>query len=251
MAARIFPFGEIMIMFSGLVASSYGPGYPAHRISMLVFFYLYKPPSLAESTLSTFNTISRFQPPHRMQKFLTLAALLATTALAVDRTPALVARQVVELPCSYQGEKACGDGCIPLSYTCCPNNLGGCPLGSYCDGIGCCPNGETCTGGGGVSTRPGSTISITNTLTNTLTSTSTSTHTLTSSEVVTPTSTPTPSSSSSSSRSVIPPSSSAASPSSSTPAVSPTSPPLHTGAASHLTPGFYAAAGLIVGAAVL
>ncbi|KAB8267997.1 hypothetical protein BDV30DRAFT_22450 [Aspergillus minisclerotigenes] len=186
-----------------------------------------------------------------MHQFLTLAAFLATTALAADRTPALVARQVVELPCSYQGEKECGSGCIPLSYTCCPNNLGGCPLGSYCDGLGCCPNGKTCTGPGGVSTRPGSTITVTNSLTNTLTSTSTSTHTWTSSEVVTPTYTPTPSSSTSSSRSVIPPSSSAVPPSSSTPAVSPTSPPLHTGAASHLTPGFYAAAGLIVGAAIL
>ncbi|KAE8379238.1 hypothetical protein BDV26DRAFT_291547 [Aspergillus bertholletiae] len=200
-----------------------------------------------------------------MYKFLTLGALLATTALAADRSPALVARQVVELPCSYQGEKDCGSGCIPLSYTCCPDQRGGCPLGSYCDGLGCCPNGKTCTGPGGVITRPGSTISLTRTLTDTLTSTSTSTHTLTSSEAVPPIATPTSSSSSSSSQSVIPPPASSEVPSpsstpavpsspsssSSTPLASATSPPLHTGAASHLIPGFYAAAGLMVGAAIL
>ncbi|KAE8148549.1 hypothetical protein BDV25DRAFT_131149 [Aspergillus avenaceus] len=201
-----------------------------------------------------------------MNKLLTLTTLLATTALAVDRTPALLARQLVELPCSYQGEKPCGDGCIPLSYTCCPGGAGGCPIGSYCDDLGCCPNGKICSGGGGVITRPGSTISVTNTLTSTLTNTlaNTLTSTLTSSEVETPTETPTPSTSasagvtpsSSSSVAVIPSSSSvipslSATPSSSTAIGSATPPPLHTGAASHLSPGFYAAAGLIAGAAIL
>ncbi|KAF5862665.1 hypothetical protein ETB97_011303 [Aspergillus alliaceus] len=192
-----------------------------------------------------------------MNKFLTLVALLATTALATNRSPALAARQVVELPCSYQGEKDCGQNCIPLSYTCCPNGLGGCPPGSYCDGLGCCPIGNICTGPGGVTTRLGSTLAITSTLTNTLTDilTNTLTYTSTSSSEVetltsTPNSPPTPNSNPSSPRSVIPSSPSAVSPSSSTPAVSPTS-PLHTGAASHLTPGFYAAAGLIAGVAIL
>jgi hypothetical protein len=53
------------------------------------------------------------------------------------------------------GEQTCGDGCIPLLYTCCPDENGGCALDMYCvmgdnGKYGCCPMMETCYGDGGV-----------------------------------------------------------------------------------------------------
>lgn len=53
------------------------------------------------------------------------------------------------------GEQRCGNGCIPLLYTCCPDENGGCALDMYCvmgdnGKYGCCPMTETCYGDGGV-----------------------------------------------------------------------------------------------------
>ncbi|RVX75454.1 hypothetical protein B0A52_00807 [Exophiala mesophila] len=50
-------------------------------------------------------------------------------------------------------DKACGDFCIPSSYTCCPDLEGGCASTDVCqkgdnDVYGCCPKGRTCTGDG-------------------------------------------------------------------------------------------------------
>jgi hypothetical protein len=58
------------------------------------------------------------------------------------------------LPCSSQGLKDCGAGCIDRSDTCCPDRTGGCPAGTYCslgsnEEYGCCQDGETCAGPGG------------------------------------------------------------------------------------------------------
>lgn len=52
------------------------------------------------------------------------------------------------------GDVACGDTCIPESYTCCPDKLGGCKADEECqmgenDEYGCCPEGEICSGNGG------------------------------------------------------------------------------------------------------
>ena len=52
------------------------------------------------------------------------------------------------------GDVACGDTCIPESYTCCPDKLGGCKADEECqmgdnDEYGCCPEGEICSGDGG------------------------------------------------------------------------------------------------------
>lgn len=110
-------------------------------------------------------------------------AVLASTVLA-NTSPALIARQLVEIPCSETGQQDCHGGCIDLGWTCCRLVEGGCPPTQYCNDVGCCPLGEVCSGGGGVITNPGGTITntITNTLTNTLTNTETETATATATE---------------------------------------------------------------------
>ncbi|KAM0436652.1 hypothetical protein ACHAPT_002361 [Fusarium lateritium] len=87
-----------------------------------------------------------------------LFALSATGALATNRMPLLAERQVVAIPCSDQGLKDCGTGCIQTDWTCCPSKAGGCPPTAFCDvgangEYGCCPNGSTCGGDGGANTR--------------------------------------------------------------------------------------------------
>jgi hypothetical protein len=52
------------------------------------------------------------------------------------------------------GDIVCGETCIPESYTCCPDKLGGCKADELCqkgdnDEYGCCPEGEICSGDGG------------------------------------------------------------------------------------------------------
>lgn len=52
------------------------------------------------------------------------------------------------------GDIICGETCIPESYTCCPDKLGGCNADEQCqmgdnDEYGCCPQGEICSGDGG------------------------------------------------------------------------------------------------------
>ncbi|KAK1966739.1 GPI anchored serine-threonine rich protein [Colletotrichum sublineola] len=90
----------------------------------------------------------------------------SATALAADAFPVFSKRQTIPIPCSESGRKACGDGCIPLTYTCCPDQQGGCPLSSTCwlgtnGAYGCCPIGRRCTGPGGVDTLRGSTVTST------------------------------------------------------------------------------------------
>lgn len=97
--------------------------------------------------------------------------LLAATGVVASNlvSPLLAPRQLVEVPCSDQGLKDCGEGCIYLSYTCCPDGAGGCPASAYCNlgtngEYNCCPRGSICGGPGGATT-----IRQTQTLTNTLT----------------------------------------------------------------------------------
>ncbi|KAK1573584.1 uncharacterized protein LY79DRAFT_401190 [Colletotrichum navitas] len=95
-----------------------------------------------------------------------LVLALSATALAADAFPVFNKRLTVPIPCSESGRKACGDGCIYLTYTCCPDQQGGCPLSSTCwlgtnGAYGCCPTGRRCRGPGGVDTLPGSTLTST------------------------------------------------------------------------------------------
>ncbi|KAJ0159463.1 hypothetical protein CTA2_9653 [Colletotrichum tanaceti] len=95
-----------------------------------------------------------------------LVSALSASALAADAFPVFNKRQTVPIPCSESGRKACGDGCISLTYTCCPDQQGGCPLSSTCwlgtnGAYGCCPIGRRCAGPGGVDTLPGSTVTST------------------------------------------------------------------------------------------
>ncbi|RSL64521.1 hypothetical protein CEP54_004690 [Fusarium duplospermum] len=87
-----------------------------------------------------------------------LFALSATAVLAANRSPLLAVRQVVTIPCSDQGLKDCGTGCIQQDWTCCPSKAGGCPPTAFCDvgangEYGCCPNGSKCGGDGGANTQ--------------------------------------------------------------------------------------------------
>ncbi|KAH8176503.1 hypothetical protein LIA77_04921 [Sarocladium implicatum] len=105
--------------------------------------------------------------------FTTLLTLSSAVGVfAVELTP-LKRQTLVKIPCVELGEKDCGNVCIPLSYTCCPNRAGGCGLGFYCDATGggeygCCPLGEICTGPGGAVTYE-STRTSTSTIVNTAT----------------------------------------------------------------------------------
>jgi hypothetical protein len=95
-----------------------------------------------------------------------IATALASAALATHITPPLFHRDTDELTCADVGEADCGDYCIPLTYTCCPDQSGGCPATEVCwlgsnGEYGCCPIGETCDGPGGVATLPGGTITST------------------------------------------------------------------------------------------
>lgn len=87
---------------------------------------------------------------------LILLTLSATGALAAAHSP-FNARELYKVPCSDQGAKDCGDGCIELTWTCCPSGDRGCPATETCTlgsngEYGCCPAGETCEGEGGVNT---------------------------------------------------------------------------------------------------
>lgn len=145
-----------------------------------------------------------------MHKLLLIGTLPAAAFAAISYPP-LVARAEV-VPCDEQGLKSCGDGCIQLDYTCCPDMAGGCPTAtSYCSlgdngEYGCCPLGEVCGGDGGATTSS-SVITITESSASTITESSTitisssieiiSTSTITSTEssVVAPSESPSVSSS--------------------------------------------------------
>jgi hypothetical protein len=105
-----------------------------------------------------------------MRTSLPLLLALTTATTATTITPLLARRffpqQVLSkgdpLPsvCSVDISGAstdfsCGDLCLPHSYTCCPDKLGGCPQDASCvkgdNGVyGCCPEGGKCTGDGKV-----------------------------------------------------------------------------------------------------
>ena len=127
-----------------------------------------------------------------MYKIVILSIMASAVIATADFSPALIPRQLTQIPCSQSGLKDCGTGCINFSWTCCPGGAGGCPPTKYCTlgtngEEGCCPNGEKCTGPGGVTTTPGATVVSTSTsfYTNTLSrAVSTSTLTLTSAPTV-------------------------------------------------------------------
>ena|SRR3569833_89497 len=97
-----------------------------------------------------------------------LVSLLASAAVGTQLSGGNIKRQGGD--CSSVGLKACGDGCVPLSYTCCPDQKEGCPANTVCslgdnNEYGCCPIGRVCQGPGGAITStitgPGETTSIT------------------------------------------------------------------------------------------
>ncbi|KAK0672112.1 hypothetical protein QBC41DRAFT_314236 [Cercophora samala] len=56
--------------------------------------------------------------------------------------------------CEDIKQQTCGDGCVPVEYTCCPTEEGACAPGFDCqlgdnDEYGCCPEGQECVGNGG------------------------------------------------------------------------------------------------------
>jgi len=96
------------------------------------------------------------QPLPAMYKPSLFFLLSAAAVIYAERSPQLLRRQ--SSSCSDLGKKECGAGCIDMTYTCCPDQSGGCPLGEYCDLMdnnqyGCCPTGESCKGFVGVITR--------------------------------------------------------------------------------------------------
>jgi hypothetical protein len=99
----------------------------------------------------------------KMKKFLVLGAL-PVLALAAQSHPSYLFRrtddnyaEIGDHKCEENDLQQCGDGCIPISYECCPDLKGGCPATDYCslgdNGVyGCCEDGEVCSGDGGAST---------------------------------------------------------------------------------------------------
>ncbi|KAK4195148.1 hypothetical protein QBC40DRAFT_289586 [Triangularia verruculosa] len=64
--------------------------------------------------------------------------------------------------CEDIEQQTCGDGCVPVDYTCCPTQEGACAPGFNCqlgdnDEYGCCPDGQECVGDGGAITTTFST----------------------------------------------------------------------------------------------
>ncbi|KAF3034417.1 hypothetical protein E8E12_005967 [Didymella heteroderae] len=89
--------------------------------------------------------------------------LLTAAVVSADMSALLVRRQTIPVPCSADGRKDCGSGCIDATWTCCPSGAGGCPPTAYCslgsNGLyGCCPLGEDCEGDGGSRTTGGGII---------------------------------------------------------------------------------------------
>lgn len=90
-------------------------------------------------------------------KFSASVLLVTATTVAANWQPKeLMARQST---CDI-GYTECGTGCVPVGYTCCPDESGGCPATARCDKgdngeYGCCRLGRTCSGDGGVSTIGG------------------------------------------------------------------------------------------------
>lgn len=86
---------------------------------------------------------------------LIILATAATSVLASLTLPLNKRQDTV--PCGELGMKTCGNVCIDLTDTCCPDGSGGCTLGDYCvlgdnGEYGCCPVGEVCVGDGGART---------------------------------------------------------------------------------------------------
>jgi hypothetical protein len=131
--------------------------------------------------------------------------------------------------CAEQGQKDCGSDCIDLSWTCCPDKLGGCAATEFCElgsnnQYGCCPNGEVCAGNGGASTTGAGTVA------GTVTHISTSTPSPTQGSTPPPTQAPTQTQTSVSTTATPIETTSATSTTSSKPTAATTSPALLTGA---------------------
>ncbi|OBT63499.1 hypothetical protein VE03_08103 [Pseudogymnoascus sp. 23342-1-I1] len=117
---------------------------------------------------------------------LTHATILAPLqAVRYIPQPISVNHALLTTPCAAYSSTdiACGLLCLPSTYTCCPDKLGGCPAGEGCvkgdNGVyGCCADGGKCSGDGRV-------VSVSTTGTGTGTSTGTSTTTGTGSETKT------------------------------------------------------------------
>ncbi|OAA50345.1 hypothetical protein NOR_00795 [Metarhizium rileyi] len=109
-----------------------------------------------------------------MKRFVLLAFASGSLA-ALFEASGLLTRDTTQVACSDLGRKSCGAVCIEQSQTCCPDQAGGCPVGSVCwlgdnGKYGCCPVGKTCEGPGGSDitsetvTAPGSTSTSTSTI---------------------------------------------------------------------------------------
>jgi hypothetical protein len=99
---------------------------------------------------------------------LTSLLILATASGALANQVSPLNKRQERIPCSELGQKTCGNVCIDITDTCCPDGSGGCNLGNYCvlgdnGEYGCCPIGEICVGDGGASTEFG-TVTSTQTL---------------------------------------------------------------------------------------
>lgn len=87
----------------------------------------------------------------------TILLLVASSPLTLATLQPLSKRQT-QIPCEDLFLESCGEVCIDLTDTCCPDGSGGCPLGSNCEvgdngEYGCCPIGENCVGDGGARTN--------------------------------------------------------------------------------------------------
>ncbi|KAL2213126.1 hypothetical protein CC79DRAFT_1315974 [Sarocladium strictum] len=86
-----------------------------------------------------------------------LILIVASSTLTLAALNPLSKRQS-QIPCEDLFLESCGNVCIDLTDTCCPDGSGGCPLGSNCEigdngEYGCCPIGENCVGDGGARTE--------------------------------------------------------------------------------------------------
>ncbi|OAQ69898.1 hypothetical protein VFPPC_13277 [Pochonia chlamydosporia 170] len=105
-------------------------------------------------------------------KNLVVLAFASGSLATLFEASGLLPRDTTQVACSDLGRKNCGVVCIEQSETCCPDQQGGCPVGSVCwlgdnGKYGCCPVGKTCQGPGGSDittntiTGPGSTSTVT------------------------------------------------------------------------------------------
>ena len=100
-----------------------------------------------------------------MKSTILLLTLSLATGSALASLP-LGLRPRQQGSCAQEEMADCGAGCVPLTYTCCPDGSGGCPTTAVCvladnGEYGCCPLDEECSGPGGATTLPGETYTST------------------------------------------------------------------------------------------